>query len=53
MDNFIAGFCVGLMLTAFLFVVILGARAPSAYQDEAIQHECAYYHPTTGEFTWK
>lgn len=37
----------------FFMVIILGARDPNVYHQEAVNAGHAYYHPQTGEFTWK
>jgi hypothetical protein len=39
-----------LVLIMFITVVIIGQT--SYYQGNAIEHGCAQYSPTTGEFEW-
>jgi hypothetical protein len=40
--------------TVFLVGLVLGLKSQSIrYEYEAIENNCAYYHPKTGEFTWK
>lgn len=47
---------ISIALSVVLVVVglLIGEDAgEKAMQSEAIKHGAAYYHPETGEFTWK
>lgn len=52
MNNIIIGVVIGLTLSVVLHAFI-PCKAERDYRDGAITHNAAYYHPTTGKFTWK
>lgn len=41
---------IGIIILLIYFGAFLGKRVTDT---EAIKYHHAYYHPTTGEFTWK
>ena len=45
MKDWILGLLVGIILGVVISF--------SHFEENAIKHNCAYYAPTTGEFTWK
>jgi hypothetical protein len=44
--------CIALGLLLVIVVVVFAAFAFEVTQ-KIIEHDCAYYHPQTGDFTWK
>jgi len=47
-------FGIGLgLLIALVFHSLIPCAEQRELKEQALQHKAAYYHPTTGELTWK
>ena len=53
-DNDIINLAIVAFLIGALFSFFIGLVVSSkGWESLAIEHKAAYYHPETGEFTWK
>lgn len=50
---FFVGIIVGCIVMIFLMISVILPISDNTWQKDAVKHQAAYYHPETGEFTWK